>query len=255
MRPPRRLIDPARLGVSIASLGLRWQRRLAGLDDRRARKGRERCPEPAPPARPPSGRRLGAASGPAAPAPSVAFAAPASAAASAARRRNSSSRSAPPPTARWPEADSCCLHALADPVERMPAGAIAALAGLGLVTIAKARSQVADEKRKGRGESRPPPDHHHIGIASAMINRGMAERLSQPPPDAVALGRMADLLRDRQAEAQSVRVVAHAVPARSSVQYESGGPKPPPGIRAVWSGGPELRLRRVARTGRASGRF
>src|SRR4051794_24129909 len=42
-----------------------------------------------------------------------------------------------------------------------------------------------------------------------MINRGMAERLSQPPPDAVALGRMADLLRDRQAEAQSVRVVAH----------------------------------------------
>src|SRR3954471_18513744 len=69
--------------------------------------------------------------------------------------------------------------------------------------------EVADEKREGGDESGPPPNHHHIGIAPAMINRGMAERLSQPPPDAVALGRMADLLRDRQAEAQSARVVAH----------------------------------------------
>ena len=113
MRPPLRLIEPARLGVSIATRG-----DCAGAPPRGSR------PRGAPggggtvPGTGAAGLACGGLApgiGPAWPGCAGAGCWPpagrASAAPSAARRRSSSSRAAPRPTARWRGGGSCFLHA------------------------------------------------------------------------------------------------------------------------------------------------
>ena len=81
--------------------------------------------------------------------------------------------------------------------------------------------QIFDEKRKGSAQARATSDHDHIGAALAMVNCGRLDRVAQASADAIALGRVSDLLRDGQSEAQAGHVVPEAPLHRHPLRMEA----------------------------------